>query len=68
MFVYSLGLKYYIISNEISLIGGHFSATKIAARNGHNPCAGETLQIKAYNQPKFKLGQKLQDTCTGKGK
>ena len=50
--------------NEISLIGfGHFSTTKIAARAGRNPRSGEALQIKAYNQPKFKVGQKLKDAC-----
>ena len=51
-------------NNEISLIGfGHFSTTKIAARAGRNPRTGDTLQIKAYNQPKFKVGQKLKDAC-----
>lgn len=42
---------------------GHFSTTKIAARVGRNPRTGETLQIKAYTQPKFKVGQKLKDAC-----
>ena len=51
-------------NKEISLIGfGHFSTTKIAARAGRNPRTGESLQIKAYNQPKFKAGQKLKDAC-----
>ena len=50
--------------NEISLVGfGHFSATKIAARAGRNPSNGEAIQIKAYTQPKFKVGQKLKDAC-----
>ena len=50
--------------NEISLIGfGHFSTTKIAARAGRNPRNGESIQIKAYTQPKFKVGQKLKDAC-----
>ena len=49
---------------EISLIGfGSFSVSKIAARNGRNPRTGEELQIAAYNQPKFKVGQKLKDAC-----
>ena len=49
---------------EISLIGfGNFSVSKIAARTGRNPQTGESIQIKAYNQPKFKAGQKLKDVC-----
>ena len=50
--------------NEISLIGfGRFSTTKIAARAGRNPRNGAAIQIKAYTQPKFKVGQKLKDAC-----
>ena len=49
---------------EISLVGfGNFSVSKIAARSGRNPRTGETLKIAAYNQPKFKVGQKLKDAC-----
>ena len=49
---------------EISLIGfGNFSVSKIAARSGRNPRTGEALKIAAYNQPKFKVGQKLKDAC-----
>lgn len=48
--------------NEVSLIGfGNFSVSKVEARAGRNPRTGETLQIKAYNQPKFKTGQRLKD-------
>ena len=51
-------------NKEISLIGfGQFSTTKIATRAGRNPRTGQSLQIKAYNQPKFKAGQKLKDAC-----
>ena len=47
---------------EVSLVGfGNFSFTKIEAREGRNPKTGEKLQLKAYNQPKFKVGQKLKD-------
>lgn len=53
--------------NEISLVGfGNFSVSKVAARVGRNPRTGETLQIKAYNQPKFKVGQKLKDAVNNK--
>ena len=48
--------------NEISLIGfGNFSVSKVEARDGRNPRTGEALKIAAYNQPKFKVGQKLKD-------
>ena len=47
---------------EISLVGfGNFSIGKIPARTGRNPRTGATLNIPAYNQPKFKVGQKLKD-------
>jgi len=50
--------------NEISLVGfGNFSVNKVAARSGRNPRNGEALQIKAYNQPKFKAGKNLKDAC-----
>ena len=52
---------------EISLIGfGNFSVNKIAARSGRNPRTGEELKIAAYNQPKFKVGQKLKDVVNQK--
>lgn len=47
---------------EISLMGfGNFSVSKVAARPGRNPRTGETIQIAAYNQPRFKVGQKLKN-------
>ena len=47
---------------EISLVGfGNFNIGKIPARTGRNPRTGESLNIPAYNQPKFKVGQKLRD-------
>jgi len=52
---------------ELSLIGfGNFSIGKIPARTGRNPRTGEELQIAAYNQPKFKVGQKLKDAVNQK--
>lgn len=48
--------------NEISLVGfGHFSVSKVDAREGRNPRTGEKIQVKAYNQPKFKVGQRLKE-------
>lgn len=50
--------------NEISLIGfGSFSVQRVEAREGRNPRTGDALKIAAYNQPKFKVGQKLKDAC-----
>ena len=53
--------------NEISLVGfGNFSVSKVAARDGRNPSTGAALKIAAYNQPKFKAGQKLKDAVNKK--
>jgi len=52
---------------EISLIGfGNFTVSKVEGREGRNPKTGEPLKIAAYNQPKFKAGQKLKDACNKK--
>jgi len=52
---------------EISLIGFcSFSVSKVEARSGRNPRTGEALKIAAYNQPKFKVGQKLKDAVNKK--
>jgi len=52
---------------EISLVGfGNFTVSKVAARTGRNPRTGEALKIAAYNQPKFKVGQKLKDAVNKK--
>ncbi len=49
---------------EISLTGfGNFSVSKVPARPGRNPQTGQDIEIKAYNQPKFKASQKLKDAC-----
>ena len=54
-------------SKEISLVGfGNFSISKVAANTGRNPRTGEALKIAAYNQPKFKVGQKLKDAVNKK--
>ena len=48
--------------NEIQLVGfGNFSVSEVAARAGRNPKTGEVLQIAAYKQPRFKVGQKLKN-------
>lgn len=49
---------------EVVLTGfGTFSVSQVKARAGRNPRTGEAIQIEAYNQPKFKAGQKLKSVC-----
>ena len=53
--------------NKISIVGfGNFTISKVAARTGRNPRTGQELKIAAYNQPKFKVGQKLKDAVNKK--
>ncbi|MEE8351586.1 MAG: HU family DNA-binding protein [Rhodospirillales bacterium] len=50
----------------VQLIGfGNFSVAARAARQGRNPRTGETIQIAASNQPKFKAGKALKDAVNG---
>lgn len=52
---------------EISLVGfGNLTVSKVAARDGRNPKTQEPMEIPAYNQPKFKVGQKLKDAVNKK--
>lgn len=47
---------------EVRLVGfGTFSVTNRAATTGRNPRTGETIQIAASKQPKFKAGKGLKD-------
>jgi len=47
---------------EVRLVGfGTFSVARRKATTGRNPRTGETIQIKASNQPKFKAGKALKD-------
>ena len=47
---------------SVSLVGfGTFAVKARAARQGRNPRTGETIQIKASKQPKFKAGAPLKD-------
>lgn len=53
--------------NTISLVGfGNFSVSKVAARDGRNPQTGATIKIPAYNQVRFKVGQKMKDAVNNK--
>ncbi len=48
--------------NEVRLVGfGTFSVAQRAASTGRNPRTGESIQIPASNQPKFKAGKALKD-------
>ena len=52
--------------DEVKIAGfGSFSVAKRAARAGRNPRTGETIQIAASQQPKFKAGKALKDAVNG---
>ncbi len=52
--------------DSVQLVGfGSFSVADRAAREGRNPRTGETLQIAASKQPKFKAGKALKDALNG---
>jgi DNA-binding protein HU-beta len=47
---------------SVSLVGfGTFSVKHRAARTGRNPRTGETIMIRASNNPAFKAGKALKD-------
>jgi DNA-binding protein HU-beta len=47
---------------SISMVGfGTFSVKHREARTGRNPRTGESIQIKASNNPAFKAGKALKD-------
>jgi len=47
---------------SVSMVGfGTFAVKKRAARSGRNPRTGETIKIKASNNPSFKAGKALKD-------
>jgi len=47
---------------QVTLIGfGTFLVRERKARQGRNPRTGETIQIKAANNPAFKAGKALKD-------
>jgi len=48
--------------DSVSLVGfGTFSVKHRKARAGRNPRTGETIQIRASNNPAFKAGKALKD-------
>jgi nucleoid DNA-binding protein len=48
--------------DKVTLIGfGTFSVSERAARSGRNPSTGETIEIAAKKQIKFKPGKELDD-------
>ena len=51
-----------VAGETVSMVGfGTFSVKHRAARVGRNPRTGETIQIKASNNPSFKAGKALKD-------
>lgn len=52
--------------DDVRLVGfGTFSVAKRAASTGRNPRTGQTIQIPASKQPKFKAGKQLKDAVNG---
>ncbi len=48
--------------DSVSMVGfGTFSVKHREARTGRNPRTGESIQIKASNNPVFKAGKALKD-------
>ncbi|MBE7637604.1 DNA-binding protein HU [Sneathiella sp. P13V-1] len=48
--------------DDVRLVGfGTFSVSERKASEGRNPRTGETIQIAASKQPKFKAGKALKD-------
>lgn len=46
--------------SDVRLVGfGTFTVSKRAASKGRNPRTGETIQIPASKQPKFRAGKEL---------
>ena len=53
---------------EVRLVGfGTFTVSERAASEGRNPRTGETIQIPASKQPKFKAGKQLRDAVNPGG-
>ena len=49
-------------NDDVRIVGfGTFSVAKRKATTGRNPRTGETIQIAASKQPKFKAGKGLKD-------
>ncbi|WP_075214575.1 HU family DNA-binding protein [Mongoliimonas terrestris] len=52
--------------DEVRIVGfGNFVVTERAATEGRNPQTGETIQIPASKQPKFRAGKGLKDAVNG---
>ena len=53
--------------NKINIDGfGTFDVADIAARPGRNPITGETIEVKAHKNPKFKFGKNIKDAVNGR--
>ena len=50
-------------ADDVRIVGfGTFSVARRKATTGRNPRTGETIQIAASKQPKFKAGKGLKDS------
>jgi DNA-binding protein HU-beta len=60
--VFDIITKVLKSGDEVRLVGfGTFNVTSRAATQGRNPRTGETIQIPASKQPKFRAGKGLKD-------
>lgn len=60
--VFDIITKALKAGDEVRLVGfGTFNVTSRAATQGRNPRTGETIQIPASKQPKFRAGKGLKD-------
>ncbi len=51
-----------VADEKVVLVGfGTFEVSQKAARKGRNPLTKQEITIKAYKQPKFKVGRALKD-------
>lgn len=49
---------------EVAIMGfGKFSVKDYPATMGNDPRTGKKIPVKAYKQPKFKVGKNLKDAC-----
>ena len=52
--------------DKVQIVGfGTFEVSERAAREGRNPQTGETMQIEACKEPRFKAGKALKDAING---
>lgn len=64
--VFDIITKQLADGGDVRLAGfGTFQVAHRAATTGRNPRTGESIDIAASNQPKFKAGKSLKDAVNG---